>query len=74
MVAKNRFTAPRQRLKSEGFCCGHGDEAIYCGVFLVHDRSRPEKGRETMLRFIRVSVKKERLVRRREARREGGMP
>ena len=33
-----------------------------------------EKGRETMLRFIRVSVKKERLVRRREARREGGMP
>lgn len=37
-------TASRQhRLKSEGFYCGHEEETIDGGGFLVHDRSWPEK-------------------------------
>ena len=46
-----KITSQRQRLKLEGFCCGHGEEAIDGGRFLVHDW--PEKEREKMLGFMK---------------------
>jgi len=38
-------------LKLGGFSCGHGEEAIDGGRFLVHDW--PEKEREKMLGFMK---------------------